>query len=155
LCFPLGETASRTKKVLLAARGRAANHRHSAVLPFRVAGTNAFRLGEVFWVCFSFAFFRFRLWDGPPPLVMDRLLAGTWMHPLRHCDVKGVDLSYAAPKVGSTEFGLFAARLGADALSDVLVRFGKRMREIREKVGVSQEKLAEQAHLHRTYVSSV
>ena len=39
-------------------------------------------------------------------------------------------------------------------MSDMLVRFGKRLREIREKVGVSQEKLAEMAGLHRTYVSS-
>jgi transcriptional regulator with XRE-family HTH domain len=35
------------------------------------------------------------------------------------------------------------------------MRFGKRLRQLREKVGVSQEKLAEMAHLHRTYVSSV
>jgi transcriptional regulator with XRE-family HTH domain len=35
------------------------------------------------------------------------------------------------------------------------MRFGKRLRRIREKVGVSQEKLAEMAKLHRTYVSSV
>ena len=40
-------------------------------------------------------------------------------------------------------------------MSDVLMRFGKRLRQLREKVGVSQEKLAEMAHLHRTYVSSV
>jgi transcriptional regulator with XRE-family HTH domain len=40
-------------------------------------------------------------------------------------------------------------------LSDVLERFGKRLRSVREKVGVSQEKLAEMAELHRTYVSSV
>jgi transcriptional regulator with XRE-family HTH domain len=40
-------------------------------------------------------------------------------------------------------------------LSDVLERFGKRLREVRERVGVSQEKLAEMSGLHRTYVSSV
>ena len=40
-------------------------------------------------------------------------------------------------------------------MSEVLVRFGKRLREIRERVGVSQEKLADLAGLHRTYVSSV
>jgi transcriptional regulator with XRE-family HTH domain len=40
-------------------------------------------------------------------------------------------------------------------LSDVQVLFGKRLREIRERVGVSQEKLADLAKLHRTYVSSV
>lgn len=40
-------------------------------------------------------------------------------------------------------------------MSDVLVRFGKRLRETRARVGVSQEKLAELAKLHRTYVSSV
>jgi transcriptional regulator with XRE-family HTH domain len=48
-----------------------------------------------------------------------------------------------------------AAQVEARALSDVLVRFGQRLREIRERVGVSQEKLAELAALHRTYVSSV
>jgi transcriptional regulator with XRE-family HTH domain len=40
-------------------------------------------------------------------------------------------------------------------LSDVAVRFGKRLREVREEAGISQEKLAELATLHRTYVSSV
>jgi transcriptional regulator with XRE-family HTH domain len=40
-------------------------------------------------------------------------------------------------------------------LSDVQVRFGKKLRHIRERIGVSQEKLAELARLHRTYVSSV
>jgi transcriptional regulator with XRE-family HTH domain len=48
-----------------------------------------------------------------------------------------------------------AAEVEAKALSEVLVRFGHRLREIREKIGVSQEKLAERAALHRTYVSSV
>ena len=40
-------------------------------------------------------------------------------------------------------------------MADVMVRFGKRLRQIREQVGVSQEKLGEKAKLHRTYVSSV
>lgn len=40
-------------------------------------------------------------------------------------------------------------------MADVLVRFGKRLREVRTEVGVSQEKLADLAKLHRTYVSSV
>jgi transcriptional regulator with XRE-family HTH domain len=40
-------------------------------------------------------------------------------------------------------------------LSDVTVRFGKRLREVRTRKGISQEKLAELAGLHRTYVSSV
>lgn len=40
-------------------------------------------------------------------------------------------------------------------MSDVLIRFGQRMRTLREKKGISQEKLAELAGLHRTYVSSV
>lgn len=35
------------------------------------------------------------------------------------------------------------------------VRFGKRLREVREQTGISQEKLAELSTLHRTYVSSV
>jgi transcriptional regulator with XRE-family HTH domain len=44
---------------------------------------------------------------------------------------------------------------GGEAVSDVQVRFGERLRQLREKAGVSQEKLAELAGLHRTYVSSV
>jgi transcriptional regulator with XRE-family HTH domain len=40
-------------------------------------------------------------------------------------------------------------------LANVLERFGLRLREVRLKAGVSQEKLAELAGLHRTYVSSV
>lgn len=40
-------------------------------------------------------------------------------------------------------------------LSDVMTRFGKRLREVREEAGISQERLAELAGLHRTYVSSV
>jgi transcriptional regulator with XRE-family HTH domain len=40
-------------------------------------------------------------------------------------------------------------------LAEVFVRFGKRLRQVRQKKGISQEKLAELAGLHRTYVSSV
>jgi transcriptional regulator with XRE-family HTH domain len=40
-------------------------------------------------------------------------------------------------------------------LEDVLARFGARLREVRRRKGISQEKLAELAKLHRTYVSSV
>lgn len=36
-----------------------------------------------------------------------------------------------------------------------MLRFGERLRIVRGKVGVSQEKLADMAGLHRTYVSSV
>jgi transcriptional regulator with XRE-family HTH domain len=45
--------------------------------------------------------------------------------------------------------------MGVNTLSDLFVRFGKRLRVVRERVGISQEKLAELAGLHRTYVSSV
>ena len=37
----------------------------------------------------------------------------------------------------------------------VQVRFGTRLRSIRQERGISQEKLAELADLHRTYVSSI
>lgn len=40
-------------------------------------------------------------------------------------------------------------------MSDVMARFGTRLRDVRENAGISQEKLAELAKLHRTYVSSV
>jgi len=41
------------------------------------------------------------------------------------------------------------------ASSDVQVRFGRRLRETRQGRGISQEKLAELAGLHRTYISGV
>lgn len=40
-------------------------------------------------------------------------------------------------------------------MSDVLIRFGENLRKIRQRVGISQERLAELAGLHRTYVSSI
>jgi len=40
-------------------------------------------------------------------------------------------------------------------LSDVLAQFGNRLRTTRQRKGISQERLAEVAGLHRTYVSSV
>lgn len=40
-------------------------------------------------------------------------------------------------------------------MADVLAKFGVHLREIRGKRGISQERLAELAGLHRTYVSSV
>jgi transcriptional regulator with XRE-family HTH domain len=40
-------------------------------------------------------------------------------------------------------------------VEDVLARFGEQLRRVRTRVGISQERLAELAGLHRTYVSSV
>jgi transcriptional regulator with XRE-family HTH domain len=38
---------------------------------------------------------------------------------------------------------------------DPLIAFGQRLRQFRENVGLSQEKLAEMAELHRNYVGSL
>jgi len=40
-------------------------------------------------------------------------------------------------------------------LSEILGKFGAHLRKVRLSKGISQEKLAELAGLHRTYVSSV
>lgn len=40
-------------------------------------------------------------------------------------------------------------------MDNVLAKFGKAVRSVREKKGLSQEKLAELCGLHRTYVSAV
>lgn len=40
-------------------------------------------------------------------------------------------------------------------MDEILVAFGQRLRKVRTRKGLSQEKLAELAGLHRTYVSSV
>lgn len=39
--------------------------------------------------------------------------------------------------------------------SDIAVRFGKAVRNLRHKEGISQEELADRCKLHRTYVSDV
>lgn len=39
--------------------------------------------------------------------------------------------------------------------SKLCVAFGKRIRELRENKGFSQESFADQAHLHRTYLGGV
>lgn len=41
------------------------------------------------------------------------------------------------------------------ATNPLLKKFGARVRELRKDAGISQEKLAELAELHRTYVSGV
>lgn len=38
---------------------------------------------------------------------------------------------------------------------DALKKFGEKVRELRNKKGLSQEELAELAGLHRTYISSL
>lgn len=38
---------------------------------------------------------------------------------------------------------------------DIKIKFGQKIRDLRNARGISQEKLAEFANLHRTYISSV
>lgn len=38
---------------------------------------------------------------------------------------------------------------------DIKIKFGQKVRDLRNAKGISQEKLAEFADLHRTYISSV
>ena len=54
--------------------------------------------------------------------------------------------------IRKSEF-IMAAR--ATVLPDIQVRFGERLRKLRMRNELSQEKLAELADLHRTYVSGV
>jgi transcriptional regulator with XRE-family HTH domain len=39
--------------------------------------------------------------------------------------------------------------------SPLLIKFGKRVRELRDERGISQEKLGELARVHRTYVGMI
>jgi transcriptional regulator with XRE-family HTH domain len=39
--------------------------------------------------------------------------------------------------------------------SPVLIKFGKRIRQLRDERGISQEKLGELAKVHRTYVGMI
>lgn len=38
---------------------------------------------------------------------------------------------------------------------DVLIKFGKKVREERKKLDISQEKLADLANVHRTYIGMI
>lgn len=38
---------------------------------------------------------------------------------------------------------------------DILVKFGRRVREIRKEKGLSQEELSFKANLHRTYIGMI
>lgn len=40
-------------------------------------------------------------------------------------------------------------------MESIKVKFGQKLRKVRNEVGISQEDLAAEAGLHRTYVSSV
>jgi transcriptional regulator with XRE-family HTH domain len=44
---------------------------------------------------------------------------------------------------------------GGAVTGDERAKFGRRVRELRHACGISQERLAELAELHRTYVSSL
>lgn len=38
---------------------------------------------------------------------------------------------------------------------DILIRFGKKVREERKKLGLSQEEFADRASVHRTYIGMI
>jgi len=39
--------------------------------------------------------------------------------------------------------------------TDILVKFGNRVKELRKELGISQEELASRADLHRTYIGMI
>lgn len=39
--------------------------------------------------------------------------------------------------------------------SEILIKFGQRIREERQKLNLSQEELAERAQVHRTYIGMI
>lgn len=39
--------------------------------------------------------------------------------------------------------------------SEILIKFGKKVREERDKLGLSQEELAARADVHRTYIGMI
>lgn len=43
----------------------------------------------------------------------------------------------------------------SESEQSLMAEFGDRVRQLREKVNLSQEKLAEQAEAHRTYISGI
>ncbi|GAA0874199.1 helix-turn-helix transcriptional regulator [Wandonia haliotis] len=50
---------------------------------------------------------------------------------------------------------MYILQLAMDSNSDILKRFGDRIRDYRKKNNMSQEELAEKARLHRTYIGMI
>lgn len=46
-------------------------------------------------------------------------------------------------------------KLAMESNSDILIKFGKNVRELRKTKGISQEELAYKANLHRTYIGMI
>lgn len=42
-----------------------------------------------------------------------------------------------------------------DSNSEILIKFGNRVRQLRKEKGYSQEELADRADLHRTYIGMI
>lgn len=55
----------------------------------------------------------------------------------------------------STIAGGTIGHIFSDCTMDVKAEYGKKVREIRKKLGVSQEGLADLANLDRTYISDI
>lgn len=84
----------------------------------------------------------------------DDLLAGYEPHCLRFGTVNSVDVYTPLDKSFPGCPSRFVSRAGV-SVDDLLKRFGERLRDVRRRKGLSQEKLAELAGVHRTFVSSV
>ena len=75
---------------------------------------------------------------------------------MRYRNVKSVDVLYAAPQIGvKGQVTMLVNPVRGRILADVTVQFGQNLRKIRLSKEISQERLAELAGLHRTYVSSI
>ena len=53
------------------------------------------------------------------------------------------------------KLGLYILKLAMESNSDILIKFGKNVRELRKTKGLSQEELAYIAGLHRTYIGMI
>lgn len=57
--------------------------------------------------------------------------------------------------MGNLIHASYSLRMESENKHYILIKFGSKVRACREKLGISQEELAERAGLHRTYIGMI
>jgi DNA-binding XRE family transcriptional regulator len=93
--------------------------------------------------------------DSARQIAGSRAAANVVLPDHQYGDCQSVAQCYELQKTLANGFPAFPFAKGINLSADVRVRFGERLRTVRTKHRISQERLAELAGLHRTFVSLI